>query len=254
MIRGIWTRETVALLIVASALPVAVAWLWEEGITGAGRLVFALILGGLWQTLFTIVRAQAPSPAGLVSALAMAMVVPEVGPWQIALGISFGFVFGELIFGGWGRSVLNPAVVAAMFLGFGFPTAEWPLLAVQVGWAVIPAAALLLVFGVMPWRVLAAALIVLVVAGGFSLDLVTTGVSFALVFFVCDPATAPSMPLGRWLHGALFGVLIAVFAAIWDTSQVQIAVSAAFLSSLAAPLLDEIATAIWLAARRYRHG
>src|SRR5690606_8883987 len=117
-------------------------------------LLFALILGGIWQAVFTVLRAQAPSPVGLVWALAVAMVVPEVGPFQFALGVSFGFVFGELVFRGWGRSVLNPAVVAAMFLGFGFPPAPWPALAVQVGWAVIPAAGLLLVLGVLPWRTL----------------------------------------------------------------------------------------------------
>lgn len=254
MIRGIWTRETVALLFVAAALPVAVTWLLAEGLPGAGRLVIALLVGGLWQALFTIVRAQAPTAAGLVSALAMAMVVPEVGPLQLVMGISFGFVFGELIFGGWGRGVLNPAVVAAMFLGFGFPMADWPPVAVQVGWAVIPAAALLLLFGVLPVRVLAGALVVLLAAGGFGFDLLTAGVGFALVFFVCDPATAPTMPLARWLHGALFGGLIAVFAASWDASHVQIAVSAALLSSLASPLLDEIAMAAWLAVRRYRNG
>lgn len=254
MIRGIWTRETIALLIVMAALPVAVAWLGQEGLTGAGRLLFALVLGGIWQVAFTLLRAQAPSSVGLVSALAIAMTAPEVGPIQFALGVSFGFVFGELIFGGWGRSVLNPAVVAAMFLGFGFPTAEWPPLAVQIGWAVIPAAGLLLVFGVLPWRVLAGALAVLVVAGGFGLDLLTPGIGFALVFFVSDPATAPTMRLGRWLHGALFGALVALFSAYWDTSEVQIAMSAALLSALAGPLLDEIATAVWLAVRRYRHG
>lgn len=254
MIRGIWTRETVALLVVAAALPIAVAWLGQEGLKGAGRLLFALVVGGAWQAVFTVLRAQAPSPVGLVSALAIAMIVPGVAPLQFVLGISFGFVFGELVFGGWGRSVLNPAVVAAMFLGFGFPAAEWPSLAVQTGWAVIPAAVLLLVFGVLPWRVLAGALIVLVAAGGFSLDLLTAAVGFALVFFVCDPTTAPAMPLGRWLHGALFGALIALFAGNWDAPQVQITVSAALLSSLVAPLLDEIAMAIWLAARRYRHG
>lgn len=252
--RGIWTRETVSLLLIAAAIPVAVTWLVAEGMSGGGRLLAALVIGGLWQALFTIIRAQAPSPAGLVSALAMAIMVPEVGPLQFVMGISFGFVFGELIFGGWGRSVLNPAVVAAMFLGFAFPTADWPPLAIQVGWAVIPAAALLLFFGVLPWRVLAGALIVLVVAGGFGLDLVTTAVGVALVFFVCDPATAPTMPLARWLHGILYGALVALFSASWDTSPVQIAVSAALLSSLAAPLLDEIATSVWLAVRRYRHG
>ncbi|MBF0680089.1 MAG: RnfABCDGE type electron transport complex subunit D [Devosia sp.] len=254
MMRGMWNRETVALIILAAALPVAAAWLWEEGVTGAARLLLAVIVGGLWQGVFTVLRAQPPSAAGAVSALAMAMLAPEVGPLQFVLGISFGFVFGELIFGGWGRSVLSPAVVSIMFLGFGFPTAAWPALPVQVGWATIPAALLLLAFGVLPWRLLAGALAVLVLAGGFSLDLLTSAVALALVLLVCDPATAASTALGRWLHGALFGALITLFAATWQTAPVQMAVSAALLASLSAPLLDEIAIAIWRAVRRHRHG
>lgn len=254
MIRGIWTRETVALILVAAALPVAVTWLWDEGGSGAARLLFVIILGGLWQALFTIVRAQPPSAMGAISALAMAMLAPDVGPVQLALGVSFGFVFGELVFGGWGRSVLNPAVVALMFLGFSFPAAAWPPIAIQVGWATIPAALLLLVFGIMSWRVLAGALIVLMAAGGFSLDLVTSAAAVVLVLLVCDPATSPSTPLGRWLHGALFGALIALFTMVWETAPVQIAVAAALLTSLTGPLFDEMSIAIWRAARRYRHG
>ena len=254
MIRGIWNRETVALILVASALPVVAAWLWDEGVPGAGRLVFVVVLGGFWQALFTIIRAQPPSVMGAISALAMAMLAPDVGPLQFALGISFGFVFGELVFGGWGRSVLNPAVVAVMFLGFSFPAAAWPSLAIQVGWATIPAAVLLLIFGVMPWRVLAGALIVLIAGGGFSLDLVTSAAAFALVFLVCDPATSASTPVGRWLYGAVFGALIALFTVAWTAAPVQIAVAAALLTSLVGPLLDEMSIAVWRAARRYRHG
>lgn len=254
MIRGIWTRETVALILLASVLPVAVTWLWDEGVLGAGRLVSVLVLGGIWQALFTILRAQPPSAAGAVSAFAIAVLAPEVGPLQFAIGVSFGFVFGELVFGGWGRSVLSPAVVAVMFLGFGFPAAAWPHLPVQIGWATIPAAAILLFFGVLPWRVLAGALVVLVAAGGLTLDLLTSAVAFALVFLVCDPAVSASTPLGRWLYGALFGAMIALFTSLWETAAVQIAVSAALLVSLAAPLLDEVAIAVWQAVRRYRHG
>jgi Na+-transporting NADH:ubiquinone oxidoreductase subunit B len=254
MMRGIWNRETVALILLAAALPVAAAWLWEEGGTGAARLLLAVVVGGLWQGLFTFLRAQPPSAAGAVSALAMAMLAPDVGPLQFVLGISFGFVFGELVFGGWGRSVLSPAVVAIMFLGFGFPTAAWPALAIPVGWATVPAGVLLLAFGVLPWRVLVGAVAVLVLAGGFSLDLLTSAVALVLVLVVCDPATAASTTLGRWLHGAVFGGLIALFAATWETASVQIAVSAALLASLSAPLLDEIAIAIWRAVRRHRHG
>jgi Na+-transporting NADH:ubiquinone oxidoreductase subunit B len=254
MMRGIWNRETVALVILAAAIPVAVAWLWQEGTAGAIRLMFAIVVGGAWQGVFTVLRAQPPSASGIVSALAIAMLAPEVGPFQFVLGVSFGFVFGELVFGGWGRSVLSPAVVAIMFLGFGFPLAAWPPLAVPVGWATIPAALLLLALGILPWRVLAGALVVLIVGSGFGLDLLTSAVAVVLVLLVCDPATCASTAAGRWLNGALFGGLIVLFSAIWATAPVQIAVSAALLTALATPLLDEIAIALWRTLRRHRHG
>lgn len=254
MMRGIWNRETVAVIILAAAIPVAVAWIWQEGSAGATRLLFAIVVGGVWQAIFTMLRAQPPSASGIVSALLIAMLAPEVGPFQFVLGVSFGFVFGELVFGGWGRSVLSPAVVAVVFLGFGFPLAAWPPLAVPLGWATIPAALLLLALGILPWRVLAGALVVLVVGGGFSLDLLTSAVAVVLVLLVCDPATCASTASGRWLNGALFGALIVLFSAIWATAPVQIAVSAALLTALTTPLLDEIAIAMWRALRRHRHG
>ena len=106
----------------------------------------------------------------------------------------------------------------------------------------------------MPWRVLVGALGVLSAAGGFTFELLNSAIAVVLIFLVCDPAVSASTPLGRWFYGALFGAMIALFAAFWETAPVQIAVSAALLVSLAAPLLDEIAVAVWQAVRRYRHG
>ncbi len=57
------------------------------------------------------------------------------------------------------------------------------------------------------------------------------------------------------MNGALYGGLAALFAVGWDgAAPVQIAVSAALLASLAAPLLDELVIALWLARRRRRLG
>ena len=61
MSRGIWNRETVAMVWVAAALPLAVTWLLAEGSAGAIRLIFVLVVGGLCQVLFTVMRAQSPT-------------------------------------------------------------------------------------------------------------------------------------------------------------------------------------------------
>ena len=58
MTRGIWDRETVALLLLAAALPLAVTWLLAMGQTGAMRLVFVLVAAGFWHVVFMLARAR----------------------------------------------------------------------------------------------------------------------------------------------------------------------------------------------------
>jgi Na+-transporting NADH:ubiquinone oxidoreductase subunit B len=46
---------------------------------------------------------------------------PTIPLWQVALGISFGVVFGKEVFGGTGKNFLNPALTARAFLYFAYP-------------------------------------------------------------------------------------------------------------------------------------
>ncbi|NKX43759.1 RnfABCDGE type electron transport complex subunit D [Roseicyclus persicicus] len=258
MIRGLWDRETVALLLLAALMPVALMWLWFGGIDAVARLALALVVSGAWHGVFMLARAQPPSLAGALAALAVAMLAPEdLGLFRLVLGISFGAVFGELVFGGWGRNVVNPATVTLAFLGFGFPAFPWPEFVAPVAWAAIPAAALGIALGVMPFGVVAGATAVagLALAAGADLGPVLPVAGLVLVLLVCDPVASAATPLGRWLNGALYAALVLVFAAGWaGAAPVQVCVAAALLASLAAPLLDEAAIALWLQQRRRRHG
>ncbi|MDO5603651.1 MAG: RnfABCDGE type electron transport complex subunit D [Paracoccus sp. (in: a-proteobacteria)] len=254
---GIWHRETNAMLLIAAALPMALAWLWFGGLDAAGRLVLVLIVAGIWHLAFMLARAQAPSFAGALTALFVAMLAPDVGPLQMILGISFGVVMAELVFGGWGRNVLNPATVTLAFLGFGFPAAPWPDLALPVTWAALPAAAMGIAFGVMSWRLLAGAGLVALASWLVfgPLPAGTWVAALVLTALVAEPVTSAATSLGRWLNGALYAVLALIFLCWWQgVAPVQAAVSAALLASLAAPLLDEIALTIWHARRRKRLG
>ena len=252
--RGLWERETIALMLVAAMVPLAVTWLLAAGTAGLLRLVFVLVAAGLWHVVFMLARAQPPSFAGALTALAIAVLAPvDLGPVAMLLGISFGVVAGELAFGGWGRNVVNPATVAIAFLGFGFSAAAWPVLPVQLGWSVAAVAAIGAVTGVMSWRIVAGAALALA-AGWYGVALATplmTAAAVVLVLLVCDPVTSAATAAGRWLYGLLYGLLVVLFALAWTgAAPVQIAVSAALLASLAAPLLDEIAIGLWLARRK----
>ncbi|MCV2868678.1 RnfABCDGE type electron transport complex subunit D [Defluviimonas sp. WL0002] len=258
MRRGLWDRETVAILLVAAYLPLALIWIWFEGGDAALSLLLILLILAIWQLVFLLLRAQAPSLSAVATALAIAMLAPrELGPLPLILGVSFGAVMGELVFGGWGRNVVNPSSVALAFLGFGFPGFDWPEILLPVAWAAIPAALIGITLGVMPGPVILGA--ALAGAGGLALGLdlgeVLPAASVVLVLLVGDPVTSAATALGRWLNGVVYALLVTLFATGWSgAAPVQIAVSAALLASLAAPLLDEAAIALWRAQRRRRHG
>jgi len=258
MNRGLWSRETVALMLLAAYGPLAFFWFLYGGSDVIGRLGLAVLVLAVWHLIFMLARAQPPSFAALASALAIAMLAPEdLGVVRLALGISFGAVMGELVFGGWGRNVVHPATVALSFLGFGFPAFTWPIFDDPVAWAAIPAALIGIATGVMPAPVLASAVVIGMAAAvaGILPDSVLPAAGIVLVLLVADPVTSAGTTLGRWLNGALYAGLVILFATGWGgAAPVQIAVAAALLTSLATPLLDEIALAIWIAQRRRRHG
>lgn len=259
MSRGLWDRETIALLLLICLMPLALTWLWFGGIGAVARLGLALVVSGIWHLVFMIARAQPPSFAGAITALAVAMLAPEdLGAVRLILGISFGSVMGELVFGGWGRNVINPATVTLAFLGFGFPSAPWPAFLLPVAWAAIPASGLGVILGVMPGRVLAGALLAAALTWAFGggawpegVEKVLPAAWLGLVLLVCDPVASAATRPGRWGNGLLYGGLVVLFATGWQgAAPVQIAVSAALLASLAAPILDETTLTIWRARRR----
>ncbi|MBW0159578.1 RnfABCDGE type electron transport complex subunit D [Sedimentimonas flavescens] len=258
MRRGLWDREMVALMLLMAMMPMTLAWLWFGGAGAFWRLVFTLFVSGGWHIIFMLARAQQPSFAGALTGIAVAMLAPyDLSLFQLVLGISFGSVMAELVFGGWGRNVLNPATVTLAFLGFGFPAAHWPDFVLPVSWAALPALAMGVIFGVISPRLILGALSVMALAfiAGAPVAAALPAAAIVLALLVSDPVASASTRVGGWLNGALYAGLIVLFATGWHgAAPMQIAVAAALLASLAAPLLDETAIALWAARRRKRHG
>ncbi|WP_432734838.1 NADH:ubiquinone reductase (Na(+)-transporting) subunit B [Maridesulfovibrio sp. FT414] len=80
------------------------------------------IAGGFWETLFAVVRKHEINEGFLVTGSLIPLIVPPHIPlWQVALATSFGVVIGKEIFGGTGKNILNPALLARAFLFFAYP-------------------------------------------------------------------------------------------------------------------------------------
>ncbi len=80
------------------------------------------IAGGFWETLFAVVRKHEINEGFLVTGSLIPLIVPPQLPlWQVALATSFGVVIGKEIFGGTGKNIFNPALLARAFLFFAYP-------------------------------------------------------------------------------------------------------------------------------------
>lgn len=81
------------------------------------------IVGGTWEIIFGIARRHDINEGFLVTGMLFPLTLPPTIPlWQVALGISFGVVFGKEVFGGTGKNFLNPALTARAFLYFAYPS------------------------------------------------------------------------------------------------------------------------------------
>lgn len=84
--------------------------------------IVTIAVGGFWEVLFATVRKHEINEGFLVTSLLFPLILPpDIPYWQVALGISFGVVFGKEVFGGVGMNILNPALTARAFLFFAYP-------------------------------------------------------------------------------------------------------------------------------------
>lgn len=252
-LRGFWDANRLTLaLVVAALLPIG-ARLVETGAALWLALLVALLVAVVWQAVFARLRHRPMAWDGVVTALVFVLLVPAAAPlWQQVLALSFGLVLGSLVFGGRGRGFLNPVVVGLSFLLVSFPALPDAPPSPAVTVAAVLAGGMVLALGLVSWRVVAgfavtAGLLALARPGGIA-DLWSAGLVIGVVFLIGDPVAAACTNAGRWVYGALAGALLLLFAAGTDAAiGLGAVVSAAFLASVFAPLIDQ--GVIWLNVR-----
>jgi Na+-transporting NADH:ubiquinone oxidoreductase subunit B len=96
--------------------------LWHGASYFLPVLLVASLVGALWVIVFASVRRRPLGEGIFVTSLLFSLTLPPGIPlWQVALGISFGVVIGQEVFGGVGRNLLHPALVAWAFVFFAYP-------------------------------------------------------------------------------------------------------------------------------------
>ncbi|RUT32419.1 NADH-quinone reductase [Arsenicitalea aurantiaca] len=245
---------------VLAGLALPLLWsVWGDGPAVLGRvaLVGAIVLA--WQVVFTRIRRQGFGLEGISAAIIIALLVPATAPvWQLVLGTTFGVVIGLLVFGGYGRNILHPAVVTLAFLMFSFAGEGYREASALPIWTLVPALLLLTVSGQANWRVLAGALLGLLGLGWLqavpeATDLAQTGLFWlVLLFLVADPVASAATDWSRPFHGLLFGVLATLF--LQTGTAISTLVFAALMAAIFAPLLDAMAIAVNARIRERRHG
>jgi Na+-transporting NADH:ubiquinone oxidoreductase subunit B len=144
-------------------------------------------------------------------------------------------------------------------LVFSFPqlTLVAPELTVAV--ATLPGAILLLIAGLISWRVLLATSLIALAAIGFTSTIwdpvsLAITLSVGIVFLIADPVSAACTNPGRWAYGVLAGFLTALFAGFsLENLTAEAVVFAALLASLFAPLIDHLMVLTNAYNRKRRH-
>lgn len=115
-----------------SLMPVTLYSIYLFGLRLLALIAVTLVFGVLAEYLImrNINKDNAKvSEAVIVSCVLFALTLPPSVPfWVAAVGIVFGIVFGKGVFGGFGRNIFNPAIVARCFVYISFPafmTVTW---------------------------------------------------------------------------------------------------------------------------------
>nr|WP_300003126.1 RnfABCDGE type electron transport complex subunit D [Tissierella sp.] len=115
--------------VILSLIPLMIASVYFFGWRTFLLLAVVTIFGVITEYIFEKKNKKKISEAVFVTCILYTMTLPPSTPYWIAVvGIIFGVMFGKEVFGGFGRNVFNPALVARAFVYVSFPaplTIQW---------------------------------------------------------------------------------------------------------------------------------
>lgn len=124
-----FTKQKMMRTVIISLLPIIFASTYFFGLRVLSLMLVVSIFGIATEYFFEKFYKKKVSEAIFVTCILYTMTLPPTTPYWIAVvGIIFGVLFGKEVFGGFGKNIFNPALVARAFVYVSFPnqlTIQW---------------------------------------------------------------------------------------------------------------------------------
>jgi Na+-transporting NADH:ubiquinone oxidoreductase subunit B len=109
--------------VIISLIPLIIAGTYFFGLRVLLLLAIVTIFGVATEYLFEKHYKRKISEAIFVTCILYTLTLPPTTPFWIAVtGIVFGVLFGKEVYGGFGKNIFNPALVARAFVYISFPS------------------------------------------------------------------------------------------------------------------------------------
>ena len=121
-IMKLFQKQNMMRTVIISLIPLIFSSIYFFGWRSLILMIVVTIFGVATEYIFEKKNKKKVSEAVFVTCILYTMTLPPTTPYWIAvLGIIFGVMFGKMVFGGFGRNVFNPALVARAFIYVSFP-------------------------------------------------------------------------------------------------------------------------------------
>ena len=127
--KKLFMKQMMMRKVIYSLIPLMLSSIYFFGYRSLILTTWVVLWGSLTEWVFERKYNKPISEAVIVTSILYTLTLPPGTPyWIAAVGIIFGVIFGKEVFGGFGKNVFNPALVARAFVYVSFPeplTINW---------------------------------------------------------------------------------------------------------------------------------
>jgi len=128
-LEGVFQKQKIMRKLFISLIPILLMSTYFFGLRVIVLCLINILVAVLIEKLFLVKTKRKISEAVFITAILFTCTLPPNIPiWISIIGISFGMIFGKMVFGGFGKNIFNPALVGRAFIYVSFAgdmTQKW---------------------------------------------------------------------------------------------------------------------------------